>query len=147
MARILVEAQDLYVDGNLSSKTFTAPAGAIRNVDVLGNAQIAASKLQQQGTGIWSAIQLFEPATAVASVNRTLGMAYASGTLAEFAAWIEVVATGADRTITVDLQKSTGGGAYATVLSATIGFTNGSAVRTKSVSQNDLPGIEEGRVI
>lgn len=57
-------------------------------------------------------------------------IARASGTLKAFEAIIATVATGADRTVTVDLQKSTGSGAFATVLSATIGFTNASAVRT-----------------
>lgn len=124
--------QDLYVAGNISGQTFTPPAGSITDAAVVSNAQIAATKLQQQGKGLMNnSLELYGPTTTVAALTKTLGMAYASGTMSEWAAWIEVVATGADRTITVDLQKSTGAGAYATVLSATIGFTNASSVRTK----------------
>ncbi len=55
----------------------------------------------------------------------------ATGTLVGFEASINgAIATGADRTITVDLHKSTGGAAFATVLSSTIGFTNVSTLRT-----------------
>jgi phosphoribosylpyrophosphate synthetase len=57
----------------------------------------------------------------------------ATGTLLKFSAAItETIATGADRTVTVDLHKSTGAGAFATVLSSTIGFTSSSVLLTKS---------------
>jgi hypothetical protein len=58
-----------------------------------------------------------------------------SGTIRNVRARIEeAVATGADRTVTIDVQKSTGGGAYATVLSATIVFNNVSSLRTFSAA-------------
>ncbi len=52
-------------------------------------------------------------------------MAYAAGTLVDFSVWIEVVGTGGGMSVTVDLKKSTGAGAYATVLNAS------TAVRTQ----------------
>jgi hypothetical protein len=59
--------------------------------------------------------------------------ANAPGRLRKFSAAItETIATGADRTVTVDLHKSSNAGTFATVLGATIGFTNLSVVRTKS---------------
>jgi hypothetical protein len=93
-------------------------------------AGISGSKVVHQNPGSSTANELFGPTTTVTALTKTLGVARASGTIKDFSAWIEVVASGADRTITVDLQKSTGGGAYATVCSATIGFTNVSTVRS-----------------
>lgn len=121
---------DLYVNGSLSSKTFTPPASSITDASIVANAGIQATKVVHQNPGVATGVQLFNPTATVTALTQTLGMAHASGTLIGFGAWVEVVATGADRTITVDLKKSTGGGAYATVLSATVGFTNGSTIRT-----------------
>lgn len=123
--------QDVYVAGNLSAQSVTLPSGTVTNAAVQSAALIDATKLVHQAPGAMGAcLQLFEPATAITAVNQTIGMAYSSGSLVAFTAWIEVVATDVSRTVTVDLQKSTGAGAYATVLSATIGFTNASSIRT-----------------
>lgn len=53
----------------------------------------------------------------------------------------EAIATGADRTVTLDLQKSTGAGAFATILSSALAFNNGDtlrAVKTAAISSADL---------
>jgi hypothetical protein len=139
-------AGDLRVHGNISCNTFSPPAGSINNQAILGDAQIAAEKLQQQGNGIWTAVELFGPLTAVTALTKTLGMAYAPGTLVDLDAWIEVVATGADRTVTVDLHKSTGGGAYSTVLSGTIGFRNVSTVRVAVGATISTPAYVAGDI-
>lgn len=44
------------------------------------------------------------------------------------------VATGADRTVTIDLKKSTGAGAFASILSATVVFNNVSTLRVVSAA-------------
>ena len=125
-----VQQNDYHVAGALSAASFTPPASCITDNAVAANAGVQATKLIHQNPGVPDCLELFGPTTTVTALTKTLGMAHASGTLVAFGAWIEVVASGADRTITVDLQKSTGGGAYATVLSATAGFTNGSTVRS-----------------
>ena len=124
---------DLVVGGTLSCGRVSLPAGSVANVQISAGATgnyVVAEKLEHQAPGaMGGSVQLFDPTTAVAAVTRTLGMAFGAGTIEGISAWIEVAATGADRTITVDLQRSTGGGAYASVLSTTIGFTNASAIR------------------
>jgi hypothetical protein len=45
------------------------------------------------------------------------------------AAITEAIATGGDRTVTIDLLKSTGAGAYATVVSGSFQFTSASTLR------------------
>ena len=103
-------------------------AGSIGNAAITAAAGIASTKLQQQQTVVE---ELFGPTTTITALTRQLAMIN-GGTcnLLKFRASLITVATGADRTVTVDLQRSTAGGAFATVLSATIGFTNGSTART-----------------
>lgn len=76
--------------------------------------------------------ELFASATTITALTKEVYVVKgANGTLLGFtAAIIGTIATGADRTVTVDLHKSTGAAAFATVLSATIGFTNASVLRT-----------------
>ena len=119
---------DLYINGSLASKSFTAPAGSIDDAAIKGAAKIQSTKLGHRNS---YNLQLFEAATAITALTQTLLMIRgATGATISVSAWSEVQATGADRTVTVDLQKSTSGGAYATVLSATIGFTNTTVIRT-----------------
>lgn len=122
----------LYV-GTFSAGKASLPAGCVADSQIAAGAPgsyVQATKLIHQDTGAASGLMLFGPAVTITALTQTLGMARGAGTLVSFGVWIEVQATGADRTVTIDLQKSTGGGAYATVLTATIGLSNATAVRT-----------------
>ncbi len=120
---------DLLVVGTISATGDNLPStGTITNTHVSASAAIAATKVQQQRN---VTVELYGPTTAVAALTKWVASVRGvTGTLIAVKSAIAVVATGADRTITVDLQKSTGAGAFATVLSGTMGFTNVSAVRT-----------------
>lgn len=105
------------------------PAGVLTDVDISPAANIQASKVIHQNVVPG---ELYAPATAVAAITRVIaGIDGSTGVLEKF----EVAITGtladdASRTIAVDLQKSTGGGAFATVLTGTVNFTNASSLRT-----------------
>jgi hypothetical protein len=119
---------DLQVGGNFSAAGMSLPPGAVTNASVAANAAIASSKLVCQKTITQQLIPETSPVTAL-----TIDLASlvgAAGTLKDFNAWVTTVATGADRTVTVDLQKSSGGGSYASICTTTIGFTNTSAALT-----------------
>lgn len=96
---------------------------------IAGGANINGAKVQ-------STLHFGAPAsqhgTIVAATTYVLGGAgvrTANSTILYFSACIEeAIATGNDRTVSVDLQKSTGGGAYATILSSPIQFTNSSVL-------------------
>lgn len=122
---------NVYVAGALSANSFSPPANSIGNAAIATGATgsyIAATKVQHQQS---VNEELFGPAVAVTAVTKWVYIVRgATGTLVSVEAAIAVVASGADRTITVDVHKSTGAGAFATVLSGTIGFTNVTAVRT-----------------
>lgn len=108
--------------------TVDFPAGGIVNEDVSSLAAIAASKTIHQRAFV------YRQATGTAVVAET---AYdwfvvfgATGSLVDLRAAVTgAIATGADRTVTIDLQKSTGGGAFATVLTAPIVLDDASVIR------------------
>jgi Concanavalin A-like lectin/glucanases superfamily len=76
------------------------------------------------------AVELFGPTTTIAGLTKLLHTVNgATATIVHAEAIITVQATGGDRTINVDIQKSTGGGAFATIMSATIAITNATTIR------------------
>lgn len=77
-------------------------------------------------------LELFGPSTTVTALTKDIHIVRgATGTLVGLQATINgTIATGTDRTVTVDLHKSTGGGAFATALSSTIEFDDASTLRT-----------------
>jgi hypothetical protein len=127
------------------SGTHLIPAGTIRNAEVSASAAIAATKLEHQFP---IAIELFGPAVSVAALTK---LAYAvrgaTGTIVGFEAFISVVADDASRTIDVDLQKSTGGAAFATVCSASADFTNASTVRVPVAATLSSTSLVDGDLL
>ncbi len=93
--------------------------------------------------------ELFGPSTEVVSVTKDIHIVRgATATLVGLQAAIcGTIATGADRTVTVDLQRSTGGGAFATVLSSTIQFTDASTLRTAVSAVISSAGLVAGDIL
>lgn len=127
MAEPNVVPGDLQVKGVLMPTGLAAPAGFLTNTMVNSAAAIDASKLLHM---VNRGVELYAPTTSVAAVTKLAYVAKGVGSLSVVRAFISVVASDVSRTVTVDLQKSTGGGAFATVLSGTVGFTSASSVRT-----------------
>lgn len=120
---------DLHVNGALTCKSFTAPSASITNNAIQAAAGIAYTKVQQK---VLVTKELFEAATAITALNQTIFVADAAGVLLGFTASIELDTTGADRTVTVDLEKASDGSAtWTTVLTSTIGFADGETAGTQ----------------
>lgn len=119
---------DLQVSGNVvAGGTVTAATAFVTDALVAAGTNIAATKLihQQQ-----HAVQLFAPTTTVAALTILVGgIRGTTSSLVEFWAAPITPPTTTD-TVHVDLQRSTGGGAFATTLAATIAFTSSSVART-----------------
>lgn len=136
---------DHYVNGNLSSKTFTAPSGSITNDSIQASAGISASKTVRHES---INVELFGPAVSVAAVTKWLHIVRgATGTIVAFEAAIAVAADDVSRTIDVDLHKSTGGGSFASVLSASADFTNSSTVRVPVAATISSAGLVDGDIL
>lgn len=101
---------DLYVYGNLSSKTVTLPDGGITNAMIAAATGIDATKVDHQHRGIFS-----QPNTTATSETKIVHVCYgATGTVVAFKAGSIVANIGA-ATVTLDLKKN-----GATILSAVI---------------------------
>lgn len=105
----------------------TIPNGGITNPMIATAAGIEATKLEHQ----YSFGHYQTTGTAVVAAVQDFFIARSTGTIVQFEAAVTgAIATGGDRTVTCDLQKSTAAGAFATVLSSTIVLDNTSVLRT-----------------
>lgn len=117
---------DLRVNGTLTCKTLVVPAGTVTNAGILQGAGIEATKVVHQFPLV---VELFGPATTVAAVSRVIHIARGIGQIVSMQAIVQTKATGNDRTVAVDLKKGDDSTPYATVLSATADFDDGSTNR------------------
>lgn len=112
---------------NVSQGPVNLPPGSISNAMISATAGIEATKLEHQFP---ISVELFGPAVTVTALTKTIYTVRGlTGEVVGFEAWISVVASDVSRTIDVDLQKSTGGGAFSTICSASADFTSSSVVR------------------
>src|SRR5690348_10127336 len=119
---------DLQITGNFSAGGMTIPSASVSNASVQAAANIASSKLQNLRT---TSVQLNGPTTTITTQTAWLtSIKGASGNLVDINAFIAVVGSGGGMSVTIDLQKSTGGGAFATVLSSVITINSATTVRT-----------------
>jgi hypothetical protein len=113
------------------------------NSNVAASANIMATKKQGKFNLTYS-----KTGTVAADKAYLRIVAGATGTLLKVQALVtETIATGGDRVVHVDVQKSTGGGAFASVLSATIDFTSASVLLTASAGTFSSTSIQAGDVL
>lgn len=100
------------------------------NNDIDTAAAIAATKLQGEFN-----VPLTQTGTVVAATQYVHVVRGVNGQVVALQAAItETIATGGDRTVTLDLARSTGAGAFASILSSTLVFTSASVLRTVSTA-------------
>lgn len=130
-------ANDVHVQGNLSATTMAIPAGTIVDDDVNAAAEIAATKMEHEH------VRGMKQRGTIAAETEVVHIVNATGTLQVFKASLEAACTSSD-TVSVDLHKSTGGGSYATVLSAPIGFSSSDAARSVKTGTISSAGVIAG---
>ena len=104
----------------------TLGAATVGDTQVASGANVSAAKLQHQHELHYS----IPIATLVAAETRILHIARGVGVVVAVEATIAVTPVGGTEGGTIDLQKSTAGGAPATVLTAPIAYITGTTVRT-----------------
>lgn len=126
----------------LSADVFYPPAGSISDTAVAANAGVDDSKLKRRMTFAHS-----QTGTVAAAVQYCR-IVEASGTvLSVEAAITETIATGNDRVVSVDVKKSTGGGAFNSILAATIDFDDASVLLDVSEATITSPNVVDGDVL
>jgi len=106
----------------------TAPAGSISNTAIAAgstNNYVAASKLEHQ----FPIVSRQASGSDVVAVSELVHIARGPGRLLAVEAVAETAPTGGDLTTTVDVLKSTGGGAFSSILSSTFDIDSSSADR------------------
>lgn len=117
--------------------------GGLRDTDVADGAGIAATKAEQQTTVI---VPLGEDGTADASVTKLIYACHAeTGTIDKFQATVSTAAVSGS--MTIDLQKSTGGGAFASILVSVLDIGTSTAARVPNVAVINDTDLVEGDVL
>ncbi|HEV7281059.1 MAG TPA: hypothetical protein VGN57_12715 [Pirellulaceae bacterium] len=130
--------------GTLTANAITLPDGCVDDDAVAVGAQIAASKVFHQPP---VSRQLFESSTTVAAKDELLSIIYgATGSIVAFRAACAVAPTD-DHTFTVDLQKSTSGGAFASVLVDPIEFTVSDTARVAKSGTVETASLVVGDIL
>src|SRR5262245_20731189 len=129
--------------GRLSATQFTSPANSVTNNSVQESAGIEATKLIHQFALRYNQ----EPGANIAAFTIDLHIAQATGEVVA----IEAVLTGQipdnNRTVITDLHKSTGAGAFATVLSATVVLDTTSVLRTPEAGTVNTAAYADGDIL
>lgn len=135
---------DLFVAGNLGARTMSIPAGTISNDAVAAGAAIAATKLEHQFA------LYYQQAVGSNVAAATVGLHVCRGTTGEIvsveAALIGQVPDG-NRTAVVDLKKSTGGGAFASVLAAAITLDSANTIRVAEAGTVSSADLVDGDIL
>lgn len=127
---------DLNIRGRVTAQSITLPSSSVGNSQIAAGAGVAASKLE--GEFKYNHSQTGNVANATEYFNAVRGTT--GEIVAIEMALTETIPSG-DKTVTIDLQKSTGAGAFATVLSGTVVLNSSSVLRTLvagTISSGDL---------
>jgi hypothetical protein len=114
-----VHQGDLYINGSLSSKTFTAPDASVTNAMIAASAGIAATKVVHQIPVRYSSAV----GSAATSATQVIHIARTAGTINSIEVVAETAPTSTD-TVTVDLKAGNSSTAYASVLSSVVTLDN-----------------------
>ncbi len=119
-------AEDMSITGSWTfSRMPQFPAGGITGAMIATFAAIPASSVIHH----FAAHYHQNPGANAVAETTDVHIAQAAGTVKSFQAALTGVVPSVDRTVTLDLQRSTGGGAFATVLSAVITLSTSNTIR------------------
>ncbi len=117
--------EDLHINGSLSAQTTILSDGCVDEDAVLAGQNISADKFQRK----FSLSHYQATSGAVVAAIQDVHIARATGEVVAIEAAITgTIATGADRTVTVQVHRSTAGGAFASILTAAVILDNTSVL-------------------
>lgn len=123
--------------------TLKAPAASITNANIESAAGIAASKVIHRFPLTYSQAD----GSAVADATVTLYVAAAAGTIKSVEVGLGGAAAAGDSTVNVDILKSTGGGAFASVLDSAITVDVNTTIRTSEVGTVSSGSYADGDIL
>lgn len=132
-----------FVRGSLGATTFNLSAGCVTDAAVAASAGIQATKLEHQFPLRYQTAAGSAVATATHPIHIVRG---ATGEIVSLDVSCTTAPTSSD-TVAVDLQKSTGGGAFATVLSAAVTLSSSSTSRVVYSGTVNTAGLVDGDIL
>lgn len=135
-------ASNIHVSGTLSAGSLRVPYSTITDDMVSATADIDADKMQHRHVIIYQQ----SPAAAVGAATIPLWVTNASNgaVINSMKAVItDTIATGADRTVTLTLQKAASGGSWATLAGTTVTFNNASVLLDIDGSSPSSPNLAD----
>lgn len=136
---------NVHVDGHFTAHTMAIPTGTLTDDAVSETARIAASKLVNRIEPIYT--QAIGTAVVAATVPLYICKADNSVIQNVCVAIAGAIATGADRTVTIDVKKVATAGSPTTILSSTIVMTNASVLYTVTKSTPSVADIDDGDLL
>lgn len=134
---------DLNVAGGITCQRLTPPAGSIYNTHVADGAPgvyVAAQKVQHQVAASYKQ----QPGSNAAAATEDVYVHHgADGEVIDIKAVVTGQIPSGDRTCTIDVQKSTAGGAFATVLTGTITLDSVNVIRVVESGTLVTSGVED----
>jgi hypothetical protein len=122
----------------------TDTTAKITNDDIPALANIGHSKLEHRHKARYQVAGGAD----VAAVNQIIHRAYKAGTVLAAYATPDAVPAGGTLSITIDIHKSTGGGAWATILSSTTTISSAGTARTPiAMSLSGTPALIAGDLL
>lgn len=116
----------------------------VDNAAVKVNANLAEDKLQHRAHPTYNQAG----GTDVVAFDTIIYRVYKHATVLEISATPDAVSAGGTKTLTIDVKKSTAGGAFATILSATTELNTSSAARTPvELSLSGTPTLLAGDLL
>jgi len=134
---------DLHIVGRMTCQTATLPSSCVSNSNVASDAAIASTKVVHRKQAGYSTAAASDPAT----ITVPLMIARYAGSIDSFDVGPMSQAGTGDRSVAVDLQKSTGGGAFATVLSGAITINASDAIRSVSAGTISDSALAAGDIL
>jgi len=131
---------DLTYHGEINVRSaLNMPAGTIADAEVASDADIQYDKMQHVHAVVFNQAD----GAAAATEDRIVHISRTAETLIGYQYCIDGAAVG-DSTVDIDIQKSTGGGAFATVLSPETQITSATANITAVDGSGDFDGTPTG---
>lgn len=129
---------------NFSCSSFKGPAGFVADTSVASGAAIGAAKLIHALSKTYQQNQ-----NAAVAADTQYAHIVNGSTCTVYTLWaaVDTVATGADRTVTVDLQRSTAGGAFASILTTPLVLNNANVARTPVQAQLSVTALAQKDIL
>lgn len=138
-------SDNIWAGSNIFTGPTTLPDGVISSAAKIASGIISADRMRDMRRS--ADVELAATGANIAAVTKLVHIVRGgTGSVVGFEVAITGAATG-DRTATVDLQKSTGGGAFASILTSVITIDASTVILTATAATIATPALTDGDIL